>query len=189
MDIIKLRELLENELSSPYLTELDDEFYKEFDSLVKALKLGAETSRERGEDVEERLYLAQLTIAEKLMKEIIKVRLHKIVDLAVDGVPGDMSPEERRIFHILRAFIEREELSLPENIQELEIPDTATAEDTSKRVPVREAYIILVDLPRIMGVDMREYGPFHQGDLAVIPPEIGRVLLERNAAIKIRLGG
>ncbi len=48
MDIVKLRELLEAELSSNELTELDGEFYREFDSLIKALKLSAESSRERG---------------------------------------------------------------------------------------------------------------------------------------------
>ncbi|WP_457751635.1 DNA replication complex subunit Gins51 [Thermococcus sp.] len=189
MDIVKLRELLEGELSSPYLTELDEEFYREFDSLIKALKMGAESSHERGEDVEERLYLAQLSIAERLMKEIIKIRLHKIVDLAVEGTIGDLTEEEKKIFTVLRAFVEREEIVLPEDLSEIELPEPQpeTEFELLKRAPIGEAYIVLIDIPKIMGTDMREYGPFRAGDLAVLPREIARILQDRNAAERVRI--
>ncbi|WP_297522246.1 hypothetical protein [Thermococcus sp.] len=190
MDIVKLRELLEGELSSPELTDVGEEFYKEFDSLVKALKLGAEGSHERGEDVEERLYLAQLEIAERLAREIIKIRLHKLVDLAVEGLSGEMTVEERKIFTVLKAFIERNEL--PGAISSEEAVKTEPAvetpvEEVPKRTVPREAYILLVDLPKVLDPELREYGPFRAGDMAVLPREIGRVLLERNAAERIRI--
>jgi len=189
VDIVKLRELLEGELSSPYLTELDEEFYREFDSLIKALKMGAESSHERGEDVEERLYLAQLNIAEKLMKEIIKIRLHKIVDLAVEGTIGDLTEEEKKIFAILRAFVEREEITLPEDLSEIELPEPQpeTEFELPRRTPISEAYIVLVDIPRVIGTDMKEYGPFRAGDLAVLPKEIAKILVERSAAERVRI--
>ncbi|WP_099210767.1 DNA replication complex subunit Gins51 [Thermococcus henrietii] len=186
MDIVKLRELLEGELSSVELTELDDDFYREFDSLIKALKLSAESSRERGESVEERLYLAQLKIAEELMKEIIKLRLHKIVDLAVEGRIAEMTDEERRIFRILRAFVEREELpDVGEELPEVE-PEPGEAETPTKR-PLREAYIVTAELPTILGPDLREYGPFRAWDMAVLPEEIGKVLVERDVAFKVKI--
>ncbi len=189
MDIVKLRDLLESELSSPYLTELDEDFYREFDSLIKALKMGAESSHERGENVEERLYLAQLNIAERLMREIIKIRLHKIVDLAVGGTIGDFTNEEKKIFAILRAFIEREEIALPEDLSEIELPEPVTTREPEipKRSSVNEAYIVLVDIPRIMGTDMKEYGPFKAGDLTVLPREIAKILMDRNVAERVRI--
>ncbi|NJE02874.1 hypothetical protein [Thermococcus sp. MV11] len=187
MDIVKLRELLEAELSSPDLTELDEEFYREFDSLIKALKLSAESSRERGEDIEEKLYLAQLKIAEELMREIIKIRLHKIVDLAVEGIPGELTSEERKVFAVLRAFVEREEVpgEVPEGQAEVPV-ETAERGLPQKRVP-GEAYIIKLDLPRILDPEMREHGPFKAGDLVVLPRSIGRVLVERDAAERIKI--
>ena len=186
MDIVKLRELLEGELSSQELTKLDEEFYREFDSLIKALKLSAESSRERGEDVEERLYLAQLSIAEKLMREIIKIRLHKIVDLAVEGVPYGMTEEEKRIFTILRAFIEREELQeVPE--EAVEVKEEAEEKEVPKKRVPKEAYIIKVDLPKILDPELKEYGPFRAGDLVIIPQSLGKVLVEREAAERIRI--
>ncbi len=189
MDIVKLRELLEGELSSPELTEVGEEFYREFDSLIKALKLGAESSHERGENVEEKLYLAQLEIAEKLAREIIKIRLHKLVDLAVEGLPVEMTEEEKRIFSVLRAFVERGEV--PEALPREEQPireKIAIAKPVSpqRKVP-HEAYIILVDLPKVLDPGLREYGPFHAGDMAVLPRELGKVLLERSAAERIKI--
>ncbi|ASI99027.1 DNA replication complex subunit Gins51 [Thermococcus celer] len=186
MDIVKLRELLEAELSSNELTELDGEFYREFDSLIKALKLSAESSRERGESVEERLYLAQLGIAERLMREIIKIRLHKIVDLAVEGAPYGMTEEEKRIFRVLRAFMEREEL--PEVPGEaVEVQEEVETEETVRKSVPREAYIIKVDLPKVLDTELREYGPFRAGDLVVIPRSIGDVLVKRDAAERVRI--
>ncbi|AIU70478.1 Gins 15 protein [Thermococcus eurythermalis] len=189
MDIVKLRELLEAELSSIELTELDDDFYKEFDSLIKALKLSAESSRERGESVEERLYLTQLKIAERLMREIIKIRLHKIVDLAVEGVPGELTSEEKKIFAVLRAFIEREEL--PEVGEEFGSEEFEVIQQEEEEYPRREApraaYIITTELPTILGPDLREYGPFKAWDMAVLPEEIGKVLVEREVAFKVKI--
>ncbi|WP_324735606.1 hypothetical protein VFC49_11300 [Thermococcus sp. SY098] len=183
MDIVKLRELLERELSSNELAPLDEEFYKEFDSLVRALKLRAESSKERGETVEERLYLAELNIAENLMKEIIKIRLHKIVDLAFEGRPQSLVSEEKKIFAILMAFINREPLPLS---GEVEFEEVAEEEGkikapVGKRV-IWEAYLIKVDIPKVLDEKLREYGPFKAGDLVTLPKSIGRILVERDAA-------
>jgi DNA replication factor GINS len=183
MDIVKLRELLEEELSKFELVSLSDDFYREYDSLIKALKLSAERSHERGEDLEERTYLAQLRIAEDLMREILKIRLHKIVDLAFEGKPEEMPSEERRIFRILRAFIEREELPGEEE----EIPEERVEKPKEEVKPrVLSAYIVNEDLPTLLGPDMREYGPLKAGDLVTLPDEIGEVLLKRGVAVKIR---
>lgn len=56
MDIVKFREFLEVEFLSMDLNEFDEDFYVEFDSLIKVLKLSVESFRECGEDVEERFY-------------------------------------------------------------------------------------------------------------------------------------
>lgn len=186
MDIVKLRELLEEELSKLELVRLEDDFYGEYNSLIKALKLSAESSHERGENVEERLYLAQLRIAEELMREILKVRLHKIVDLAVEGKPGEMTSEERKVFRILRAFIEREELPKVD-VESVEETEEVTVGESPVKMGPAEAYIITTELPVILGPDMKEYGPFKAWDMAVLPGEIGKVLIEREAAFRVRL--
>nr|WP_206203502.1 hypothetical protein [Thermococcus sp. M36] len=179
--------MLEQELSSPDLTEIDGEFYREFDSLIKALKLSAESSRERGEDIEERLYLAQLGIAERLMREIIKIRLHKIVDLAFEGVPYGMAAEERRIFAVLRAFIEGEGVPAEAAVDTEKPPETHHVEESQKKALPLEAYIIKMDIPKVLGPEMKEYGPFRAGDLVTIPGSIGRVLVERDAAERVKI--
>lgn len=189
MDIVKLREMLEAELSNPELSQIDKSFYSDYDSLFKALKLGAESSRERGEDVEELLYLEQLKIAEGLMREILRVRLHKLIDIAFSGTsPSDLIEEERRILLILRRFIEREELALPslgeDTRREKEIEDTS---QLSTKTPVFEAYIVMMDVPRVLDETLHEFGPMRAGDLVVLPKSLGEVLLKRGAAQKVRI--
>ncbi len=122
------------------------------------------------------------------MREIIKIRLHKIVDLAVEGgAPYGMTEEEKRIFRVLRAFMEREEL--PEVPGEaVEVQEEVETEETVRKSVPREAYIIKVDLPKVLDTELREYGPFRAGDLVVIPPRsIGDVLVKRDAAERVRI--
>lgn len=183
MDIIKLRELLDAELSSRELVSLDEEFYRELDSLVKALELGAESSN----DVEGRLYNAQLRIAGKIIREIIRIRLHKIVDLAIEGKPYDLTNEEKKIFRVLSAFINRESIpaeSVPAETGEVE--EEAREEFTEKPL-IREAYLIRIDLPKILDENMNEHGPFRAGDLVTLPRSIGEILRERDAADRITI--
>ncbi|WP_342666374.1 DNA replication complex subunit Gins51 [Palaeococcus ferrophilus] len=185
LDIIQLRELLERELGSTELEPLDEGFYREFEALEKALKFKAEGAGERGEDVEERLALAELKIAEKLVREIIRTRLHKIVDLAVRGVPAPMTPEERRVFSLLVAFINREEL--PSGVpEEVHVEETMEESVEVKRT-IREAYIIEADIPRIFDEELNEHGPFREGDMVVLPRSLASVLEERGVARRVRI--
>lgn len=184
MDLAKLRELLEMELSSNELTSLDEEFYKEFDSLVRALKLRAESSKERGEEIEERLYLAEMNVAEKLIKEILRIRLHKIVDMVFEGRPHNLVGEERKIFSILLAFVNREHIPM----EDIEIVE----EEVEEKIPesgkqIWEAYLILEDIPKVMDERLREYGPFKAGDLVTLPRTLGHVLVQREAARRVSI--
>lgn len=184
MDLAKLRELLEMELSSNELISLDDEFYKEFDSLVKALKLRAESSKERGEELEEKLYLAEMNVAEKLIKEILRIRLHKIVDMVFEGRPHNLVGEERKIFPILLAFVNREHIPM----EDIEIVE----EEAEEKIPesgkqIWEAYLILEDIPKVMDERLREYGPFKAGDLVTLPRTLGHVLVQREAARRVSI--
>jgi DNA replication factor GINS len=193
MDIIKLREMLEGELSTPDLAQIEDSFYEDFDSLMKALKIGAENSRERGEELEEGFYLEQLKIAESLMREIIRLRLHKLVDMVFTGScsPGELVEEERKLFLILKAFVEREEFGRFQVPKEEEAPHTEPAvleeAPSVETEPVREAYIVSVDLPSILDPHLEEYGPINSGDLVVLPRELAKVLVERGVAQRVRI--
>jgi len=185
VDIIKLRELLERELASAELEPLDEEFYKEFDSLIKALEFKAESSRERGEGVEERLSLAELKIAKELITEIVRVRLHKIVDLAVKGVPYSLPEDERKIFSILVSFIGREPLNVP--LEERPIERKVEVEIEDSKSPIRRAYLLEMDIPKVMDGNLNSYGPFKKGDLVVLPNDIAAILLKRGAAREIKI--
>ncbi|AEC52196.1 hypothetical protein PNA2_1282 [Pyrococcus sp. NA2] len=182
MDIEVLRRLLERELSSDELTEIDEEFYKDLASFRKALELNAERHEERGENVEKRLYLAQLSLVQNIAREILKIRLHKIVDMVFEGVPKNLVGDEKKIFAILSAFVNGEPISLE---LEAEVPESKE-EEKGKKIPTFvELYLIKSDIPKIIDESLNEYGPFKSGDLVTLPRSIGNVLVKREVAERI----
>ncbi|MBS7640464.1 MAG: hypothetical protein QXE73_06510 [Candidatus Bathyarchaeia archaeon] len=44
---------------------------------------------------------------------------------------------------------------------------------------------VLKDIPQIVGVDMKMYGPFRPEDIAVLPEENARALIKQGAAVEI----
>ncbi|AFK22668.1 hypothetical protein [Pyrococcus sp. ST04] len=184
MDIEVLRKLLEKELSSLELTEIDEDFYRDIVSFKKALEISAERHEERGEEIERRLYLAQLSLLQNLIREILKIRLHKIVDMAFEGVPRNLVGEEKKIFAIISAFINGE--PLPLESKELEIQEPSE-EEVKRRHGIVDLYLIRIDIPKILDEKLREYGPFKAGDLVTLPRSIGNVLVKREVADRITL--
>jgi len=191
MDIVKLRELLESELSSEEPVRLDSGFYNDFRSLIKAYEARAESSRSRGESVEERLYLERIKIAEHLIKEIIRLRLHKIVELAFKGAPVELPPEERDLLLLIKSFLEEGAVKLapapPEEVKDVETNEKAEERGPVGGPPITHAYVVMSDLPSIMAPDMQQYGPMRSGDMVVLPEDVGRVLVERKVAFRISL--
>ncbi|MFA4647154.1 hypothetical protein P8X24_07880 [Pyrococcus kukulkanii] len=185
MDIEVLRKLLERELSSDELTEIDEEFYKDLASFRKALEINAERHEERGEDIEKRLYLAQISLLQQIVREILKIRLHKIVDMAFEGVPRNLVGDEKKIFAIISAFINGEPLPLE---GEVEIKETEEIIEEKQTKPAFiDLYLLRVDIPRIIDEELREYGPFKAGDLVSLPRSLGNVLVKREVADRITL--
>ncbi|HII60820.1 Gins 15 protein [Pyrococcus horikoshii] len=183
MDIEVLRRLLERELSSEELTEIDEEFYRDLASFRKALELNAERYEERGEDIEKRLYLAQLSLVQSIAREILKIRLHKIVDMAFEGVPKNLVGDEKKIFAVLSAFINGEPISI--ETTEVEVKEEKVESKTPSGF--LELYLLKSDIPRIIDENLNEYGPFKAGDLVTLPRSIGNVLVKREVAEKITI--
>ncbi len=187
MDIVKLRELLESELSSEDLANIDGDLYKDFYSLIKAYSARAESSRSRGETIEERLYTERLKIAEYLMREIIRIRLHKLIDVAFKDSSVELPPEERGILLEIKAFIGGEAKEAAHTGGQSEGSTREAETPVRTRTPTTHAYVVTMDVPRIMGPKLSEHGPIRSGDLVVLPDEIGKVLVERKVAFRVGL--
>jgi DNA replication factor GINS len=60
-------------------------------------------------------------------------------------------------------------------------------ESISKRVRTERIVVRFVKpMEKFIGVDMEGYGPFRQEDIAVIPFENARSLIENNHAVEVR---
>lgn len=62
------------------------------------------------------------------------------------------------------------------------VPESISKRVRSKHIVVR----FVKPMEQFMGVDMNRYGPFRQEDVAVIPLENARSLIENNHAIEVQ---
>jgi len=160
MSYADLESAYRRERASPILQKLPIEFYAEARRLAASPEVG-----EHGNAVKECL--------EKLYLQ----RVNKIIHHA-----GRMSPGAKQ----------------PENIhpEELQLYTQITEAVTGNRAAVLEKKIEVVEeqgkptlkvkmkkaLPAIVGSDLKEYGPFREDDVAELPEDNARMLIQRDIA-------
>jgi DNA replication initiation complex subunit (GINS family) len=124
-----------------------------------------------------------------MFEQFQKLRLHKIILNELEGKPIDataLTPEEQNLHAQFRQLL----LGFKYNISSSKDPKKSITERTitissNKMFPQRKDLIIVrftQDLPAIMGVDMKAYGPFSEEDVASLPRENALNLIRRGVA-------
>ncbi len=116
----------------------------------------------------------------KLVEEIFERRRNKIVLAALRSghkEPANMVPAEKIFYaRIMKDINEyRDILSGPDKTRE---EKTSAANTVLEKIRVR----FLTQFPSIIGPDMVHYGPFKEGDMADIPIDNAKILIENEAA-------
>ena len=118
----------------------------------------------------------------KMAKDLIQIRYEKIMHLARKGEPAliaNLTEEEERWFKEsslqFDAFKKFTYGILQGRIRK-------TDEKPKDRLVVVR---ILREIPEIIGVDMKTYGPFKPEDIASLPVENARILIKQGAAMEI----
>ncbi len=162
-----IRNAMLEEKKSTKLTELPENFFQEALVYLES----KEKMKENKEDAWE------LESAKRLLQDILEIRERKIVNLALYHVrsgivPGNLMPEEKEFFDAvvksIREFQERKKEIL-----------------FGKKKKTR-IVALLEDTPEFVGVDMKTYGPFKRGDIATLPEENAKLLLEKGLAREIK---
>jgi len=136
---------------------------------------------------------------ERMLQDLNKLRLHKLVFAELDGVPVEplnLTAEEKRLQVELRRLIAAHIQGMKQIIQGKEtkfeaspidnppqvtpIQQPQSAQHTGKGGEELKVVRFTQPLPAIMGVDMKTYGPFKAEDVASLP--------EKNADNLIRKG-
>jgi len=164
-----LRSIDQQERKSAMLAKLPDRFLQE----VRAYLEKKEAISEKKEDQWE------LQSAKQKFQTIMENRERKIVNLTLSfirsgAVPENMMPEEQELFdglvRSIRDFQGRREKAM------------------SGERPQVKTLAFLQDLPRFVGIDMGYYGPYKSGDMATVPEENAKLLVEKGAAEVVDLG-
>ena len=155
--------------------QLPGDFYQRASGYLKGLEDDSAASDTR--TIQGSLVVNERDIAKRLLEELKRTRLEKIVNAAKDGstMNTDYLTEEERTLvkqfnDSLTAYKERERAEpvvVPEESNELSV--------------VR----FLKDIPEIVGVDLKIYGPYKKEDIGSLPNQNAKALIKQGTAKEI----
>ena len=130
--------------------------------------------------VQGRLLLMEKDMTERLLGELRQTRIQKIMAAAQNRIPiqtTSLTEEES-------AALEKVKQSLSSLNQHF--PASPKKEDLAEELRVVR---FLEDIPEIVGVDLRIYGPFKKEDVASLPAPNAQALERQGAAKAIEVKG
>jgi DNA replication factor GINS len=181
-------ELLKKETQIPKIQAISPDIYRKIAQIIRNLSI------QKYEDLELDIHHELIKLLTLSTKSLFELRIRKLLEssngqhlsypslLSSDDY-SKLTDEEKFIFEEERKVSQRKELI----IQSL-IDGNVNNLDTISRI-IRSKMIIirfLESMDQFMGVDMAKYGPFIKEDIAILPFENARSLIERKIAIEIK---
>jgi DNA replication factor GINS len=177
-------ELLKKETQIPKIQAISPDIYRKIAQIIRDLSI------QKYEDLELDVHHELIKLLTLSTKSLFELRIRKLLEdsngqhlplLSSDDY-SKLTDEEKYIFEEERKVSQRKELI----IQSL-IDGNVNNLDMISRI-IRSKMIIirfLESTDQFMGVDMAKYGPFIKEDIAILPFENARSLIERKIAIEI----
>jgi DNA replication initiation complex subunit (GINS family) len=158
---------------------LTNDFYQRATGYLKGLE--DEAASTDAHAIQGHLILKEKEMAERLLVELRETRLQKIVSAARSGKPiptANLTEDEKKLIasvnESMAAFKENRRLKPP-------------------HVPAADAGLTVVrfiqDIPEIVGVDLKIYGPYKKEDVGSLPRENAQALIMQGAAVQIEVKG
>ncbi|MGC8993243.1 MAG: hypothetical protein ACP5H3_00560 [Candidatus Aenigmatarchaeota archaeon] len=158
-----LKKILNEEKKNSNLTKISDDFYTAVKQYLESKKMLA---RERRDEIEVRNM-------ERVIENIFNLRERKIVNFAIiaariGSYPQNLTKDEKEFFEKIVNII-KERRKILESLKEEEI----------KKKEVEILVVFKQDFPSFVGIDGNVYGPFKKGDIAKLPEENRKILIEK----------
>lgn len=185
IDLGFIMELLKKETQIPKIQGISPDIYKKIAQLIKELSI------QKYEDLELDVHHELIRLLVQSTKSLIELRIWKLSEnsngnLSSTSLSTDdyskLTDEEKYIFEEERKVSQRKNL-----IKQSLIDGNVNNLDSISRI-IRSKMIIirfLESTDQFMGVDMAKYGPFIKEDVAILPFENARSLIERKVAVEI----
>jgi len=180
-------ELLKKETQIPKIQAISPDIYRKIAQTIRDLSI------QKYEDLELDVHHELIKLLTLSTKSLFELRIRKLLEssngqhlsypslLSSDDY-SKLTDEEKFIFEEERKVTQRRELIIQSliggNVNNL---DTISRIIRSKMIIIR----FLESTDQFMGVDMAKYGPFIKEDIAILPFENARSLIERKIAIEI----
>lgn len=185
IDLDFIMELLKKETQIPKIQSISPDIYKKIAQLIKELSI------QKYEDLELDVHHELIRLLVLSTKSLIELRTRKLLEssngnLSSTSLSTDdyskLTDEEKYIFEEERKVLQRKDL-----IKQSLIDGNVNNLDSISRI-IRSKMIIIrfmESMDQFMGVDMAKYGPFIKEDVAILPFENARSLIERKVAVEI----
>jgi DNA replication factor GINS len=167
-----IRKIQREEQRIPKLTKLPENFYKNVKSyLQQKRKLVERGDKKVG---------LELKNIERLIEDIFNRRERKILNQAIITArtnipPENLTDEEKGFFEdLVNSIKERRKVELEPLL-------------ASPKEELVSLVVFKQDTPEFVGADEKVYGPFKKGDIAKLPEENMKVLIERKIAEEFKV--
>ena len=186
IDLDNILELVKKERQIPKIQAISPDIYKQIARLIKELSI------QKYEGLESDVHNELIHMIILSTESLIELRTRKLLEnsngklfsrpsLSTDDY-SKLTDEEKYIFDEQRKVSQRKDLILQSltagNVNNL---DSISNIIRSKMIIIR----FLESIDPFMGVDMAKYGPFIKEDVAILPFENARSLIERKVAVEI----
>ena len=185
-----LYDILRREKTRQELQKLDENLFKDINNYIKEKKSILDDLKTKSSifaQKEINKTEKELENIKRIVKEIYDKRESKILQLALSSsitskieYDTNLLPEEKLIFNDLSKFLKESRRELLNNLLDDEKPKVIKSEQESIKT-VR----ILQAIPKFIGDDLNEYGPFNEEYIASLPIKVAELLIKKNRAEEI----
>jgi DNA replication initiation complex subunit (GINS family) len=177
--IDELVRIYREEKVSREMTELPDDFYLNVGRYISQLNL----ELKRGDSLRQELIKEELKSIVNIVQEIHLSRVLKAINSAAQGdLPAPLIDRERHAFGEVRQSLEKLQSDLIQPVISGKVALAAPPDLTNTLL------ILLADIPeKIIGVDLKNYGPFVRGEVASLPSPNAEILLKHGVGRKVEV--
>jgi DNA replication factor GINS len=166
-----IRRIQREEQRIQKLTKLPENFFQSVNSYIDQKK-----QLSLKEDRKETMEVKNI---ERLVEDIFNRRERKILNLAIITArtnipPENLLEEEKEFFQQLVDVIKKRR---EEGLKKI----------LSGKIESATLIVFKEDVPSFIGIDMKNYGPFKKGDIAKLPEENMKILVEKGFAEEFKV--
>lgn len=177
----RLYEFWLREKASPDIQEVPSDLYKLIADYITDI-VRKSRMLDKG-TVEADLIKHEESEVNRIAKDLVRLRLEKILTCAArDEVVAAnlLTPEEKEFYDRLK-----DPLTYQKTLRSVIRGGFSGVEEGVKEGK-NKLLRFMKDVPTIVGVDLKKYGPFKSEDIAYIPAESAEVLIKRGAAMEVK---